>query len=187
MEKCGSCKLRPEHIDVDGHILCELCFVTGIEYPVNPQQRFYAGGLEVSFKPRGSVELRILMAPRRAEVRESATRVSAHLTSEEAALAAKFIAEDYDSGSFGPLFLNAAMGWLRIEASIPSGLDEFCLSSKRDGDLIVCAFLPYTRRNEPHSGEAERLGELLASKAYAWDPDNALRQRLDENLKGKFT
>lgn len=195
MEKCGSCKLRPKHVFVAGHNLCELCFATGIARPVNPKQRFYANGLEVDFKPKGSVELRILMAPRRAEVLESEIRVVAHLTSEETALAAEHIAEDYymrTGRNFGSLFLEAGYGWLRIDASIPSDLvaPEFHLSSKRDWDLIVCAFLPYKRRSgEPHAGEAERLGGLLAraSKARLWDPDKALRQRLDENLREKFT
>lgn len=175
--------------------LCDRCFMTGVDNNYDPKHDVRPGGVQVFFNP---TELRIWMAP---YTGESGPRVRAvaRLTDVEVAAMAEYILDASEqhqwchphSGNIAGLCLDGHDNWLRIYTNVPiqaRDREELELSTIRaQGECVrALAFMPFASHNrQPHRGEAERFGKLLASMRNR-DPDEFLRRQMNENLKGVF-
>lgn len=173
--------------------LCDRCFMTGVDSGADPRHDVRPGGVQAYLD---STKLRIWMAPYAGESGPSVS-VVVRPTNAEVTAMAEYISDaarrwqfNSYSGNTG-LVLDGRDDWLRIHVDLPvQTLDreEIELSTLRmQGDRVrVLAFIPFASHDaQPHRGEAERFGRLLASMRSR-DPDEFLRQQVDENLRDMF-
>ena len=208
-KRCGSCNSKCDNEVGNNeignrnrpHYLCKRCFATGIDLFKGADHNIRHGGLTVSFNP---TVLRIWMAPMFGDPGPRVLFV-AHLTDSEAALAAESILapcagqeDELCQARWLGLYRESGV-WLRLVTHVPTWVtngmdfDPLLVSSSMADSVPVVAYLPFASHNrQPHAGEAERLGRSLSVGAQGFgklqngNPDDSLRHRLNNQLKGVF-